>query len=135
MEGGKKALDEIKEAFASAKEWVPMIYIPSDHISEGADGSFDVSVMPEEDNGTAAMSKATVDIDIVKLTSLSTESKQKLQKSLMEDQKYPEHSLFRFDNYRGIEDKDKLKKFVFDAARKHGTDLTVRSLTKSKSPR
>jgi hypothetical protein len=107
MESGKKALDEIKEAFATAKEWVPTIHIPSDHISEGADGSFDVSVMPEEDNGTTAMSKATVEIDIVKLTRLSTESKHKLQKLLMEDQKYPEHSLFRFDNYRGIEDKDK----------------------------
>jgi hypothetical protein len=91
--------------------------------------------MPEEDNGTTAMSKATVEIDIVKLTSLSTESKHKLQKLLMEDQKYPEHSLFRFDNYRGIEGKDKLKKFVFDAARKHGTDLAVRSFTKIKQPR
>ena len=64
MEGGKKALDEIKEALATVKERVPMIYIASDHKSEGADGSFNVSVMPEEDNGTAAMSKATVDIYI-----------------------------------------------------------------------
>ena len=128
MDNGKKVLDDIKEAFQNAKVSVPIICIPCNHMTEESDGSYEVRPI---DEGIEKESYSS--IDIIKLIRLSRDESSKLQDSLVEIMKYPNKDLFRFSDFKGLNDTDNVKIIVCDAARENGTDLVVRSNHKRQS--
>ena len=128
MDAGQKALEDIKVALQNAKVWVPIIMIPSDHISLNAEGCYDIGVRDdkaEESNNF---------VDVVKLMRLSSIGKGLLQSRLSREMNYPENALFRFDNCKGLSDEKKVKDLICNASREHGTELKVRSTKKTSSP-
>ena len=129
MEAGQKALEDIKLALENAKVWVPIIYIPSDHISLSPEGCYDVGVT-NDDNAKESNNL----VDIIKLMRLSSIGKGLLQNRLKTVMKYPDNALFRFDNCKGLADENKVKDILCNASREHGTELKVRSTSKTTSP-
>ena len=127
MEVGKKALDEIKEAFENAKEWVPIIYLPCSHLIQSPEGIITVGSNLDE-KGTAKVSY----IDIVKLMRMATDDINQVQNNLMSEHGYPEKALFRFGDCEGNGDRDKVKEQIFSAARGYGTELRTRSSSLNK---
>ena len=80
MEGGKKALDEIKEAFENAKVWFPSIYCHSNHIDENSEGNFFVKKKID----TKGMESYSP-IDVVKLMRQSNDFIDRMQRVLQDD--------------------------------------------------
>ena len=116
MEDGKRALDEINDAFKNAKVWVPVMCFPCSHISKCPDGSHDIS-----------QNKSHSKIDVVQLMRQSKEGIDGLQNNLQTTMNYPPRSIFRFDEFQGLGDMEKVKNFIFEAGREHGTYLGVRN--------
>ena len=116
MEDGKRALDEINDAFKNAKVWVPVMCFPCSHISKGPDGSYDISQKESQSK-----------IDVVQLMRQSKDEIDELQTNLKTNMNYPPRSVFRFDEFQGLADKEKVKNFILEAGREHGTYLTVRN--------
>ena len=117
MEGGKKALDEIKEAFENAKVWFPSIYCHSNHIDENSEGNFVVKKKIVDEKGTESYSP----IDVVKLIRQLNDSADRMRRVLQDDMNYSPNTLFRFDNFKGLADKDNIKEFIYAVASEHGT--------------
>ena len=105
MDNEKKALDDIKAAFQNAKVWVPIICIPCKHMIEESDGSYEVRPI---DEGIEKESYSS--IDIIKLMRLSRDEISKLQDSIVDIMKYPNKALFRFSDFKGLNDTDNVKK-------------------------
>jgi hypothetical protein len=116
MEDGKRALEEINDAFENAKVWVPVMCFPCNHITLCQDGSYDIS--PKE---------SYTSIDVVQLMRQSKEGIDGLQNNLQTTMNYPPRSIFRFDEFQGLGDMEKVKNFIFEAGREHGTYLGVRN--------
>ena len=129
MEGGQKALEDIKEALQNAKVWVPIICLPCDHITLNPEGCYDVGVTRD---GNEKESNNLV--DIMKLMRLSSIGKGLLQNRLKTVMNYPDNALFRFESCKGISDEKKVKDILCNASREHGTELKVRSTNKTSSP-
>ena len=130
MDAGQKALEDIKVALQNAKVWVPIITIPSDHISLNAEGCYDIGVRDDK----AEEEESNNLVDVVKLMRLSSIGKGLLQSRLIREMNYPENALFRFDNCKGLSDEKKVKDLICNASREHGTELKVRSTKKTSSP-
>ena len=128
MDAGQKALEDIKVALQNAKVWVPIIMIPSDHISLNAEGCYDIGVRDDKAEESNNL------VDVVKLMRLSSIGKGLLQSRLYREMNYPENALFRFDNCKGLSDEKKVKDLICNASREHGTELKVRSTKKTSSP-
>jgi hypothetical protein len=116
MKDGKRALDEIHDALKNGKVWVPLMCFPCNHISKSPDGSYDIS--PKESYSS---------IDVVQLMRQSKEEIDGLQTILQTKMNYPPRSIFRFDKFQGLGDMKKVKNFIFEAGREHGTYLCVRT--------
>ena len=116
MEDGKRAFEEINDAFEKAKVWVPTICFPCNHISKSSEGCYVISP-----NDTYSS------IDIVDLMRQSKVGIDVLQNHLQSTMNYPPRSIFRFDEFKGFGDMDKVKNFIFEAGREHGTYLGVRN--------
>ena len=127
MDAGQKALEDIKVALHNAKVWVPIIMIPSDHISLNAEGCYDIGVARDDKESNNL-------VDVVKLMRLSSIGKSLLQSRLIREMNYPDNALFRFDNCKGLSDEKKVKDLICNASREHGTELKVRSTKKTSSP-
>ena len=127
MDAGQKALEDIKVALQNAKVWVPIIMIPSDHISLNAEGCYDIGVARDDKESNNL-------VDVVKLMRLSSIGKGLLQSRLIREMNYPDNALFRFDNCKGLSDEKKVKDLICNASREHGTELKVRSTKKTSSP-
>ena len=138
MDAGQKALEDIKVALQNAKVWVPIIMIPSDHISLNAEGCYDIGVRDdkaeEEESNKAEEEESNNLVDVVKLMRLSSIGKSLLQSRLIREMNYPDNALFRFDNCKGLSDEKKVKDLICNASREHGTELKVRSTKKTSSP-
>lgn len=136
MEDGRKALDDIKEAFDSAKIWDPIILLPTCHILENSDGSYSCVTPVCNKANDSASDKSTsqyANVDLIKLMRLSLNDMEALQEDLMQTYNYPQHTLIRLEGLRGIQDKQRARKLIFDAARSHGTQLCSRSTCANKT--
>ena len=131
MDAGQKALEDIKVALQNAKVWVPIIMIPSDHISLNAEGCYDIGVARDD---KAEEEESNNLVDVVKLMRLSSIGKGLLESRLIREMNYPDNALFRFDNCKGLSDEKKVKDLICNASREHGTELKVRSTKKTSSP-
>ena len=116
MEDGKRALDEINDAFKNAKVWVPVMCFPCNHISKSPEGCYVIS--PKESYSS---------IDVVDLMRQSKVGIDVLQNHLQTTMHYPERSIFRFDQFHGIGDREKVKNLILEAGHEHGTLLCVRT--------
>ena len=116
MEDGKRALDEINDAFKQAKVWVPVMCFPCNHISMSPEGCY---VVGQE--------KSSTSIDVVHLMRQSKMGIDVIQSHLQTKIHYPPRSIFRFDQFHGLADRANVKNFILEAGREHGTYLCVRT--------
>ena len=122
MENGTDVLDDIKEVFKAAKVWDPIIRLPSKHITQSDCGTYHVTVSSKD-----VEKESTCIVDIINVMRMSSDDIDSLQSDLQKHYQYPERTIYRFDGMRGIQDKDKVRKLLYEAGREHGNKLCSRS--------
>ena len=101
-----------------AKTWTPKIIFRSTQLKFG-------------DNNTCTINKynTSSDVDIVKLLSLPSTPDFNYAKELQ----FPPGTIFKFEGFNGLEQKEKLKNHIISTAQQNGTSLFVYQSQKSRS--
>ena len=140
---GNQALNEIKEAFATAKVWVPIICLPSPHIFEDDSGTYcvtdpssniDSQTCNSVDPSSNIDSQTCNSVDLIRLMRMSRDELEIIQQHLQSRFHYPPKTIIRLEGVKGLEDKDKARQLLFKAALEKGTELGCRSTTEKMTP-
>ena len=121
MEDGTQALKEITDAFQAAKMWDPIIRLSSSHIVDNDRGTYDVTVPSSNTEDGVCL------VDIISVLRMSRHDIEDLQSNLQRLHKYPPNTIYRFEGMEGLEEKDNVRKILFQAGKENGTDLVSRS--------